>query len=369
MSILIFVIVLIVLIVSHEFGHFITAKLSGIGVEEFGLGLPPRIKGYMWRGTLYSINWLPFGGFVRIVGEDGDASSLPQYEGKRFTDKPRSVQALVVVAGIVCNILLAYVLIYFGLVAGLPVSVDSFAKYESYMSDKHVVVTDVIQGGSAEQAGLPAGATLISIANAENAQLITSPAQVREIIVASKGEPIFVTYRTMGQGLVGLPLKIVPKAVDGASPAIGIAMDSVATLKLPLLTAILPSIRTSTFMLANTAKGMWHLLSGLVRGDGSVASSVTGPVGIAGIVGDAADAGLGSLLLVAALLSFSLAIINLVPFPALDGGRLLFIIIEGIKGSPIKASITAVVNTAGFAILILLMLAVTYKDIVNLVVH
>ena len=263
MTILVFIIVLVVLIVVHEFGHFVVAKWAGMRVDEFGLGYPPRLFGYKKGETLYSLNAIPFGGFVKIHGEDGLMGG--ERDVRAFSAKPRHIQAVVLVAGIAMNLILALV--------------------------------------------------------------------------------IFT-------GLLMAPHRVSDHEIAAA---------------LPLASALIKGVEVTWHVTSATAVALAHFFAGVLTFSADL-SQVTGPVGIAGAVGAAAQSGWQSLLSLTALISINLALINLIPVPALDGGRLLFVIIESIIRRPIKPVVAQTVNVVGFALLILLMVVVTFNDIYKLAV-
>ena len=343
MSIILLLIILAILVLSHEFGHFIVAKRAGIKVEEFGLGLPPRIAGYLWRGTLYSINWIPFGGFVRIYGED--PTSTEEFQaGNSFVSKSKPVQAMVLVAGIVCNLILALLLMWAGLQAGLPVSVSDFEQHQASIQNRRLIITATLPGSPADTAGVPYGAKILNFQTAEEVIEFTREHRQESVdLVTDKGKFVLVP-----------------------DPLLGIEMDVVGDIYLSPLRAIPESIKVTTKLTSDIAFGIGHFLFDFLRGEGSL-SGIVGPVGIAGVIGEASKQGFASIILITIILSLSLAVINLVPFPALDGGRLLFVIIEAIKGSPIKRGIANAINLVGFSLLILLMLVITYRDIVHVI--
>jgi len=343
MTVIIFIIILAVLIASHEFGHFIVAKTAGIKVEEFGLGLPPRAIGRKWGETLYSLNWIPFGGFVRIFGED-PASLEELHDGGNegsFSSKSKLVQAAVILAGIFFNILLAFILLWAGFIIGLPASISAFP--DETLEDIALTITNVMPGSPAEAAQVPIGAHIINFDKPEDMIIFVDAHKGQEVLVSTdRGD-----------------FKIVP------APKLGIEMDLVGTLHLSFFDALWQASVSTYELFYQTSFGIIKFLGSVIVGQGSL-SGVAGPVGIAGAVGEASRQGFGAVLYITALISLSLAAINLVPFPALDGGRLLFVIIESIKGSPIRPRIVNAFNLAGFSLLILLMLFVTYHDIAKL---
>ncbi len=372
MSIIIFIVILGILIFSHELGHFLAAKKVGARVDEFGLGFPPRVWGVKRGETIYSINWLPFGGFVKIFGEnpeEGSADVRPvQDESRSLAHKPKYQQAIVLVAGVTFNVLLAWLLIAIGFATvGLPTS-------EGEIGDKYpiqnpaLMITAVLPHSPADAAGLKAGDKILSIGSDDGVEILNEPSanQVREFIANSPKEIALEIAR--GTEVI----QIVSKPVAGliadepGKQAIGVGLERVGLLRLPLPAAIGEGGRATVNMVVSTALNFWELLTQAFRGERTLLTQVAGPVGLAGLVGDASRLGFGYLLNFMALISINLAILNLIPFPALDGGRLLFLLIEKVKGSPITPKVANAFNVVGFALLIILMLAVTYQDIVRL---
>lgn len=364
MSIFIFIVILLVIVLAHEFGHFIVAKRAGMRVDEFGIGFPPRL--WSWKPqnseTTYSFNWIPFGGFVKIFGEDRMEDTEP--EPRSFASRPKFAQASVIVAGVVGNIIFAWLLISIGFMSGFPTPVSPG---DTDITNARLLITAVSDGSPAAEAGLQPGDSVVAItSNADALQDTTVvPQAVSDFISAHGGEQIAILYaRGEERGTVF----VTPKdgVVDGR-PAIGITMDYVGTEHLWPHEALWQGAKTTIAMSDAIAQGFLTLITESVSGNGPGLSAVTGPVGIAGLVGDAASFGFAYLLGFAAFISLNLAIINIFPFPALDGGRLLFLIIEAIKGSRIKPAVTAWANGIGFVLLILLMVIVTFRDIIKLI--
>jgi len=365
MNIIIFVIILLVLVVVHEAGHFFLAKSFGIRVDEFGFGFPPKIFGKKFGETEYTLNLLPLGGFVRIFGESPDDESISGPDASRsFVNKPKWKQAIVLFAGIFANFLLAWLLFSIGFMSGLPTSVGS-EPAGSKLSDVNLVVLSVVPKSPAEIAGLKSGDKVVSILSGQNMTTYISPETVQSFVTGSEGKVIDIGYTRGKDPLINMA-KIIPvKNTTDGKLQIGISMDMIGNLKLPFFSAIGEGAVMDWSSAKSTVVGLYTLIAQTVRGKGSL-SSVTGPVGMVGIVGDAYKFGFVYLLSFAALISVNLAIINLVPFPALDGGRLFFLLIEKIKGSHINPKVANTVNTIGFCILILLMIVITYHDVIKL---
>jgi len=356
MSIIIFLIILLVLVLVHEFGHFFTAKRFGIRVDEFGFGFPPKLFGWKKGETEYSVNALPFGGFVKIFGENP--------AGRSFVNKPKWQQAMVLFAGVFANFLLAWLLFSAGFISGLPTSADS--KLASYnLEDVNLVVISILKNSPAENAGLQVGDKIVSLKNNSDFTSEINPEKVKSFVLESRDKEIEIGYLRSRDTEIKF-VKAVPAVNEvTGSPEIGISMDMIGTAKLPFFTALYEGMKLNLNVTKNTAIGLFTLIYEGILGRGSL-EGIAGPVGIVGIVGDAYQFGFVYLLSFAALISINLAIINLFPFPALDGGRLLFLLIEKIKGSRINLKFANAANMVGFSLLILLMLIVTYHDIIKL---
>ena len=354
-----------VLVLVHESGHFFVAKSFGIRVDEFGFGFPPKLFGKKIGETEYTLNLLPLGGFVRIFGESPDEENTNGPDAQRsFVNKAKWKQALVLFAGIFANFLLAWLLFSVGFASGLPTSVGS-EPVGYTLSNVHLVVLSVVPKSPAELAGLKTGDKIVSIASGTNSTTYISPETVQSFVTGSSGKEIDIGY-TRGKNTEINLAKIIPiENKTDNKLEIGISMDQIGNVKLPLFSSILEGMRLDWSMTKSTAVGLYTLVYDGLRGKGSF-SSVTGPVGMVGIVGDAYNFGFVYLLSFAALISINLAIINLIPFPALDGGRLLFLLIEKIKGSNINPKVANTINTVGFFILILLMIVITYHDVIKL---
>ncbi|MFZ1075257.1 MAG: M50 family metallopeptidase [Minisyncoccia bacterium] len=361
MNILIFIIVIVALILAHEFGHFIVAKWSGMRVDEFGLGYPPRaaVLGKIGE-TEYTLNWLPFGGFVKIFGEDGGEKNP-----RAFSSRPRILQALVLLAGITMNLLFAYVLITGALVLGTPraLSPDEIKNAR----DLQLVVADVLPGTPAATAGLAAGDSIIGAKDSHGSWSAADSESFSEFVNAGGGES--VTLNTTRNGSTRTITATPATGIVSSDPsryAIGVEVAPVGVVPLSFGAAITEGASLTWGAIVLTAEGLWHFFYGIFTFTADL-SQVSGPVGIASVVGNASSEGFGNLLSIMALISINLALINLIPVPALDGGRLLFVIIESVTRRPIKASIANSVNAVGFVFLVLLMVVITAHDIFKIV--
>ena len=371
------------MVVGHEMGHFSAAKFFGIRVDEFGFGWPPKIFGIKKGETEYSFNLLPIGGFVKIFGEDpNDENTRGPDASRSFVNKPKSKQAVVLLAGVIANFLLAWLLFSFGLMSGLPMSAGSQpANFD--LQNINLTIVQVAKGSSAEEAGLRVQDKLIFAKSGYDSISDFPPEVFQDFVLNHQNQEIEIGYlRGKSEFEKGLTISqilneqndkviyvtVIPSIYNQTDdrPSIGIAMDTIGFIKLPFFSALVEGMKIDWNVTKGTVIGLYTLIADGIKGEGSL-SSVSGPVGMVGIVGDAHKFGFAYLLSFAAIISVNLAIINLIPFPALDGGRLLFLFIEKIKGSRINPKIANTANMIGFVILILLMLLVTYHDIVNLI--
>ncbi len=364
MSILIFIGVLFALVLVHEWGHFIVAKKTGMRVDEFGIGFPPRLFGKMWRGTLYSFNLFPIGGFVKIFGEDAVlGADEPSTQGS-FTSKNRWAQSAVLVAGVTMNVLFAWLLFTLALGIGVQTAVDE----TSASPEAKLIISNVLPGGPAESAGIPRGAIVTSVVGGKGDTLSKlSPGAFSEFAGNHGDTEITIAYQ-VGEEMFVTPL--IPKKgvieAESERSAIGVQLTMIDVVREPAHLALWKGLKLTLTSTRDIAVGMYKLLSDAVQFKADL-TQVAGPIGIVGLVGEASALGVTSLLMFTAFISLNLAVINLLPFPALDGGRLLFVIIEAVKRSPINPKYVMVLNTIGFGLLMLLMIAITWHDIVRII--
>jgi len=385
MSILIFLLVLFVLVLVHEWGHYITAKWTGMRVDEFGIGFPPKLFGIKKGETEYTFNALPIGGFVKIYGEDGvntpsspvaseasDRRSEAGGEGgedgmrdysRSFVGKSKWAQALVLVAGVTMNVLFAWFLFTLAFAHGVDEAVEEAQASES----ARLVVSQVVSGGPASAAELPSGITITAVSRSGESLPVLTPSAFSEFVSRGGEAPIQIAY-TKGEEL--RLANVVPQAgvieSDPSRPAVGVALTLVDTVKYPVMEALSEGFTYTLQSMWMIIVGIAHLFSDAVVGQADL-SQVTGPVGIVGMVGEASQYGISALLMFTAFISLNLAVINLLPFPALDGGRLLFVGIEALIHRPLPVRATQITNTVGFVLLIVLMVVITWNDIAKLI--
>lgn len=390
---LIFLIVLSVLVLVHEWGHFIVAKKSGMKVYEFGWGFPPRAFGaykdpktkkwvFVWGSpkgkdtqglgmqdtvggaprqeeypaTLYSVNWLPLGGFVKIKGENGEEAAAPD----SFAAQKIWKRVLVLVAGVTMNFILAAVLLGAGFLIGLPTDFSGGVDESAIVvKPPQVSIQQVEKDSPAEKAGLAFGDTVLSI----NATEITSSEQLRNFIKEHGFEEAVIEIEREGTKQT---VTLTPTAIgDEDTPRLGVMLADAGVIRYPWYLAAYKGFVAAGIGLINIFIAFFLLIKGLIVGDGLV-FDVSGPVGIASVVGQSARMGIHYLINVSAMISLSLAAINILPIPALDGGRLLFVIIEKIIRRPVPLKYEQLAHSIGFMALMALIVVVTYRDIVRL---
>lgn len=351
---IIFIIVIGVLVLVHEFGHFVFAKRAGMKVEEFGFGFPPRMIGFKKGETVYSINWIPFGGFVKILGEDGDTRAPRSFASGTFWQR-----FLVIVAGVIMNFLLAVLLLTivnsFGLRVGLIDGQTGAAR------NLEVQVVSVSDGSPAAKGGLQ---SLDNIKGYKKADGSIAPIQtttdVQNAVSSHLGQPLTLE---IGRGGSTVEETVTPRAnPPEGQGALGISLALTGEISYPWYEAIWRGISDATFLAMATIQGYYALLKTLFV-HGRLIADVSGPIGIATLTGQAARVGINYLLQFVAMISVNLAVLNIIPFPALDGGRAVILIIEKLKGSPVHKNIEGWINMVGFYLLVALMLYITYKDI------
>lgn len=355
-TILIFLAVLFVLILVHEWGHFIVAKLTGMRVDEFAIGFPPKLFSWKRGETEYSLNSLPLGGFVRIYGEDPTAVKGTDPDSARaFGARPKWAQALVLIAGVTMNWLFAWFLLVIIMLVGVPTQIE-----EQNATANSVVYIDSVLKGAPADTVLPPQSKIIKVEQGETELTPILPSTFSDFIASNAGNAIDITYET-SKGVVDTVSLIPQTGVIEASPdraALGVGLTLVDTVKKSFGTALVDAGKQTYQMTTTIISGFGQLITGKVS-----LNQVSGPIGISVIVGDAAAVGLTTLLYLTAFISVNLAVINLLPIPALDGGRLVFVAIEAITRREIPPIWAARVNLIGLSALMLLMLVATISDI------
>lgn len=387
LTIIIFILILSILVVAHEFGHFIVARRAGMKVYEFGLGFPPRGIGIYkdpetkkWvvvRGkgksslketvggdgtqeefptTLYSLNWLPLGGFVKIKGENGEAPTDKDSFGfhqawKRF---------IVVVAGVSMNVILAGVLLAVGFSIGLPTDITDGAPENAILKNKMVVIGQVSVDSPAASAGIKLGDQIVSI----NDLMVENSGQFLEYVRSNPEREMKITVVREGERLDFTATPAVLSPEDNIA-RLGVLLSDAATVRFPWYVALYKGFAAAVFGFITILSLFIILIKNLILGQG-LSYDISGPVGIASIIGQSARMGINYLIGTTATLSLTLAVINILPFPALDGGRAMFIILEKIIHKPIPIKYEQLAHTVGFVLLMVLVVVVTVKDVFKL---
>jgi len=420
LTILLFLLVLSLLVFFHELGHFVTAKKLGMKVDEFGFGFPPRAFGFFkekfeekklvketeeilvedevvepfdaaqglrgeevlretitdvvidteevrqvsrWRfvwgskdehpnQTIYSINWIPVGGFVKIHGESGEEKE----DLTSFSNRPIWQRFIVLIAGVVMNFLFAVALLSVGFALGLPTVVDESVSTSARLTDEKIQVMSVAPESPAARAGIESADEILSIDD----KIFTSSTEARDYIKSQEGNEVkFLLKRGDDSITVSATAELLPTYNE---KAIGVGLVKTALVSYPWYLAVFKGFEATFVFTWEVLKAFGNLLWNLVVHQ-SVAMDLAGPVGIAVMTGEAAGLGFIYLLQFAAILSINLAVVNVLPFPALDGGRILFLIVEKIRGRAINEKMEILMHNLGFAILLLLVAFVTYRDL------
>ncbi|MBI4434746.1 site-2 protease family protein [Candidatus Uhrbacteria bacterium] len=391
LAIITFILVLGLLVFVHEAGHFIVAKRAGMGVEEFGFGFPPRIVGFQkragrWRivwgnspspsrspsqgegeknnfptsrreggrggvGTVYSMNWVPLGGFVRITGENGADTDDP----KNFAAKPKWQRAIVLVAGVAMNLVLAVALFSLVYTIGAPQVLEGLPSGAVVRNVKTSIV-GVLASGPAATVGIVPGDSITAV----DGRAFAALTDVQQYIRERGGQELQVTVDRNGTAQT---FAIRPGPLPGVEhPGIGVQLVATGTVRFPLHVAVWYGVRTTGVVIVDILRALGNLVHGLAT-QRAVTVDIAGPVGIAVMTGQVVQLGFIHLLQFTAVLSANLALLNIFPFPALDGGRLFLLAIEAFRRRALTKRVENLIHTIGFAVLLLLVVAVTYRDL------
>ena len=408
LTVLLFILILGLLVVAHEFGHFITARKSGMKVFEFGFGFPPRVAGFykdpetkkiVWilgngkkkgqkeeqkstlantvggeereeeyPSTLWSLNLLPLGGFVKIKGENGEDGK----DNDSFGFQKAWKKIVVLAAGVVMNVILAIVILSIGFMIGLPTDLSEGIDSQAIVVEQPSVIVQQVEDNSpAKIAGIEFGDKILRIGSAdmtwfENENLVgeeINSQKLIEYVNTHSSEEMSLVIKRSEENVV---IKMTPEMIKNAdSPKLGIALADAGVIRYPWYLAIYKGFIATFIVLINIFVGFYFLLKNLILGHGLV-FDIAGPVGIASLVGQSAKLGFNYLLNITAMLSLSLAAINILPIPALDGGRIVFVILEKILKKPVPMKYEQIAHTIGFLLLMTLIVVVTWRDVAKL---
>lgn len=368
-TIIVFLLILGFLVLVHELGHFLVARKNGIKCDEFGFGFPPRAIGvvyddkkdkWIWirgnkdveaKNTIYSLNWFPIGGFVKIKGENGDDKKAKD----SFANKSAWARIAVLAAGVTMNFIFAWLFLSITFMSGTPQEA-----IDANNPNSQIMITSIEENSPASSMGLKPGDIVEKNQTTSDGRAIVlnDTKNLQDFIAENKGQQMNLKIR---RGDNELNLSGAPRAqAEEGKGLLGVGLTQVETVKYSVPMAFWKGLQET----GNILLMMFEVLKNLLAGVGGV--EVSGIVGVAAVTGQVIPMGFVAVLRLVAIFSLNLALINALPFPALDGGRVLFILIEKLKGSPVSQKVEQAFHTAGFVLLMLLMVVVTYRDIIKL---
>ena len=369
LTLLIFLVVLSVLVLVHELGHFVAAKICGVKAEEFGYGFPPRAVGLVkeggkwkkvgpkdrkeYRNTVWSLNWLPLGGFVRLKGEQGEDGHSPD----SFLAKSIPRRLFILVAGVAMNWLVAAMIFTVGFIIGVPAQLEGIPA-SALVRDAHIEITEVMPKSAADVAGLKPGDRLVSV----DSQVVANMSAARDSLAerAKSEEQLTLGIK---RGDTSLMVKAKPLYVAELGRAgLGVGLADVGTVRFVWYRALVQGFAVTAQYTKLVVYGFGGLLRDLFVNH-KVTEGLSGPVGIAVMTGQVAQRGFWPVLEFMALLSLNLAVINFLPVPALDGGRAIFIFVEALRRKRADPKFEAIIHQIGFLVLIVLILLITVRDV------
>ena len=360
-NILAFALVLGVLVMVHELGHFLAARIFGVRVDKFAFGFPPRIWSKKIGETEYTVNLIPFGGYVLMYGEEGEHKT----DSRSFAHKRPWQKSIILAAGVVMNLILAWVILtsfYLFGGRGLIAGMDS---YPGVTNSEHVYVTEVVAGSPAAGTGITSGDMIVSV----DGVVVRDTTSVFDAVQSAKQKnpnlPVPVEYVHDGQ-TYNKKLDTYEEKVGGTTvKRIGITMEERGVIRAKWYLAPWVALRETANIVWLTLTGIWGIFVNIFTRF-QVGEAVGGPVAIYSLSGVFARIGFSALAQFIAILSVSLALINILPFPALDGGHIAFLAIEAVRGKKIKDETKQAVNNVGFGILLLLMVSLVIRDLARL---
>ncbi len=359
-ALFLFFIILLALVIVHEFGHFIVAKWVGMRVDEFAFGFPPRLFSKKKGETVYAVNALPLGGYVSIWGENGEPDDEAKTHPRAFGNRPKWAQFLVLIAGVAMNMLLAW-FIFIAISFGSVQMSTNDPVYGSRVKNASIVVVDAAPNAPAFKAGIVPGSVITKLSAGGVSADLKTATSVIDFIRNHQNSDFNIQYikpdGTQASTTIAALYGIVPD-----KKALGITVDTIGVVNTSMLEAIKIGTARTQDITMMTLQGLWTLVSS-IGGETNVLESLSGPIGIARIVGETSEYGLAAILTLVAILSINLAIFNALPLPALDGGRIVVVAIEAISRKKIPFKYYSWVNVAGFFALMLLLLVVTINDV------
>lgn len=351
LAILAFLVVLLVLVLIHEAGHALMARASGCRVEEFGFGIPPRLAGTRIGETVFSLNALPIGGFVRLTGEE----EAETHDPRAFVSKSYLWRALILAAGILANLALAVVV--FTAAAGLGIDVPADAA-DGRVQKRRVEILEVRNTPTLRDAGIRPNDVIVAVGGTP----ATDAGDVAQRVRSFAGAELALTVRRNGTD-VPLTLRFSPP--KKAEEVVGLTLLDVGTIRVPWSQAPAEGLRMTGRTIAATWNGLTRMIRDFVV-TRKAPEDIAGPVGIAIITGTVAQRGLPSLLELIGVLSVNLALVNALPIPALDGGRLLFLLLDALGLRALRGRPERYAHAVGFVLLLVLLALITAQDLQRL---
>ncbi len=375
LTLVVFIIILGLLVFAHEFGHFIVARKMGVKAEEFGFGFPPRAVGVQrknngkWRlvlgnkpvsnyedgGTIYSLNWVPLGGFVKIKGEGGEF----HHDEDSFASKKIWQRAAMLSAGVLMNVVAAVIILSVGFTIGLPRAIDeeNLSPYAK-IKNQHLEFVEILKDSPAAAADFAIGDIVFKVDGKE----MVRGGEFSDYLKSKLNAPVVLEVKRNGEIFKNEIAPIILS--ETGEPGIGVGFLEIGNISYSLPLSVWNGFTETGFYIKEIVRAAFDIIGNLIVGE-KVSVDIAGPVGIAVFTGKVARLGFAYLLQFTALLSVNLALINIFPFPALDGGRLFFVAIEWLRRRPVSQRIENFTHNVGFALLMLLVIVVTYHDIVR----
>jgi len=356
LTIIIAFISLIGLTVIHELGHFILAKRFGVKVEEFGIGYPPRLFGKKFGETIYSLNLLPFGAFVKIYGEEGGIENY-----RSFSQKPIWQRMLIVLGGVLSFWIVSILLLSLVMGLGAPTAISD--EENGSQRDAKIQIAAIASDSPAEKAGIKPGDTIKQLTINNQQLTINKVKEIQELTEKHKGEEVTLTLQ---RGKEIFDVSLVPRInPPSGEEAMGVALVRTAIKSYPWWQSGWQGIKATFNLTLAVIEGWSGAIKNIVKGESS-GVQLMGPVGIFSLFNQAGQMGVNYFLQFIAVISVYIALFNILPIPAVDGGKLLFLIIEAIRKKPISPKIEQNITTVFFALLIMMMIWVTIKDVARL---
>jgi regulator of sigma E protease len=363
LSIIVFLFILGILVFVHELGHFLVAKAAGMRVDEFSIGFPPRLFKKRKGDTLYSINAIPFGGYVKIHGENFEGGAPTDDDARSFDHKPVWMRMLVILAGITMNLVFAFVVLTVAFSVGfVSVAQDLTQIPGATVTQGQVLITDIVKGSTADQAGVKAGDYVTKATDVQTGT-VTQIGSVSTLIAYTKAEQAKGAEKiklTIDRDGVTQDKEV---AISHEGTPIGVIIQPVDIVRIPFWRAPGAAVKEIGYIVGIT----WDALKGFGKRlfvHGQLDPTVSGPIGIYQATASATHAGVVSTVFLLVVLSINLALFNVLPIPALDGGKFLFLVIEAVFGKKaVNRKFESIVVTISFILIIGLIIVLSVRDI------